>query len=642
MMHFFEVEEVRKEGGDSMIDIDILSSRASDCLSHMGVAREISAITGIKCVWPKNKIKEGKTEIESKMDVNVRSACSRYLLSGVEGVSVKKSPSYIERRLRTCGLKPINNIVDTVNYVMLETGQPLHAFDAEKIEGKRITVRYARKREKIVTLDEQRLELGDDVLVIADEQSSIGIAGVKGGIVPEVDKDTTSIYLEAANFDPRVIRRGSREVGIRTDASLRFEYGVPFYFAELATERVLSLITEIAGGKAMRGRIDYSLKQDEERSISFEADEVRSILGTDVPLKEMERILRSLSFKVKRENSSFVVEVPLFRKDVERKEDVVEEIARIYGYENIESRCPKEAVVTSQTKEKDDIEDVVRRVWQGFGFSESYNYSFINKEDAGFYKKGKLLEVEKPVSLEFKYLRPSLLPGLLKGVKKNENNFERVMMFEIGKVFWKEDEGKTEERKRFSAISSTDDFYGMKGKADVFLKKFFEGDVSYEFCEEGEGIVDKRRSATVFINGEEVGVVGEVAENVRDKKKINSGATILDLDFEKLTRFYKEKEVYSPIPKFPSLIRDLSVLVPKDTIYEDVASRIKKAGGKTLKELTLFDLYEGKEIGKGKKSFAFRMYFQDRGKTLSAEMANDLQEKIISALDEVPGWKVRR
>ncbi len=641
MMHFFEVEEVSKEGKDFVIDIDILSSRAGDCLSHLGVAREIAAITGKKLHYPASKPKEGKSRIEEDIGIDIRNACSRYLLSGVEGIKIKKSPEYIQRRLKTCGLKPINNVVDVVNYVMLETGQPLHAFDAEKIEGNKITVRFAKKREKIVTLDEKRLELNENILVIADQQSSVGVAGIKGGIVPEVDKDTKKIYLEAANFDSKVIRRGSRDIGIRTDASLRFEYGVPCQFAEIATERALSLLAEIAGGKVMKGRLDYYPKKEEERSISFEAKEVRDILGAEIPLERMEKILRSLGFKTRRDNSSFLVEVPFFRKDIERKEDIVEEIGRIYGYENIEATCPEEPVVVSHSKEKDDIEDACRELWRGLGFSESYNYSFINNDDAEFYSKQNLLEVEKPVSLEFKYLRPSLLPGLLKNLAKNEKNFQEIRMFEIGKVFSKKREGETSEKKRFSAISSGDDFYQMKGKVNAFLEKLFEGSISYS-PEDKEGIFKKGYSANILLKGEKVGTIGEVSEKAKNKMRVKSGGVLVDLDFEKLTQLYKERKIYEPIPKFPSLIRDLSVLVPKETDYIQVEEKIRKSGGKTLKNLTLFDLYEGDEIGKDKKSFAFRMHFQDKGKTLSAETVNNLQEKIIKALDDVSGWKVRK
>lgn len=641
MMHFFEVEEVKKVGKDYVLDIDILSSRAGDCLSHMGVAREISAITGMKYEWPNTDIKSGKTEIEDQISVNVRNACSRYVLSGVEGLNVKKSPAYIQNRLRTCGLKPINNVVDIVNYVMLETGQPLHAFDAEKIEGEKISVRYARKREKIVTLEEKRLELNESVLVISDKQSAIGVAGIKGGIVPEVDENTKTIYLEAANFDPKVIRRGSRDIGIRTDASLRFEHGVPLEFAKIASDRVVSLITKIAGGRAMKGRIDQSFEEEKEREITFDAEEVRNILGTEVPLKKMEKILRALEFKVQRNESSFSVKIPFFRKDVERKEDVVEEIGRIYGYENIEPCQPKESIVVSQEKEEENIEDLCKNMWQGFGFSESYNYSFINETGASFYQKDNLLEVEKPVSLEFKYLRPSLLPELLRNLKENEKTFEEVMIFEIGKIFYKSSNNSAKEEKKLGIISSSDDFYSLKGKINVFLSNLFVGDISYSSYEK-EDIFDGLRSATVSLNGEVIGNFGEISEKTRNKLKIKSKAVIADFDFERLLEFYKETKTYEPVARFPSVIRDLSVLVFGETRYIEVAEKIRKEGGKTLKELTLFDVYEGEELGKNRKSFAFRLYFQDKGKTLSAETINKLQEKIINALDEVSGWKVRK
>ncbi len=640
MMHFFEVEEIEKLEKDTILDIDILSSRAGDCFSHNGVAREIAAITGKKYQPFDTKIRESKQEITERIEADVRSACSRYTLRAVDNVKVKESPLYIQQRLKTCGIKPINNIVDITNYVMLETGQPLHAFDADKIEGGKIFVRYAKKREKIVTLDEKRYELKDNILIIADELSPIGIAGIKGGIVPEIDANTKSIYLEAGNFDPITIRKGSQDLKLRTDASLRFEHGISPELTQIAVDRAAKLISEIAKGNVVKGMIDYYPEKAKETEISFKIDELRKVLGVDISLKEVEKILRSLEFKVKRSNGSFFVIPPVLRTDIFIKEDVFEEVGRIYGYENIEKSVPEESVIPAEKEEYFEVKDFCKNLWQSFGFNESYNYSFINEDGANCYDIKKLIEMEKPVSLEFKYLRPSLLLGLLKNVAENEKNYQDIRIFELGSVFFKEGIESTE-LKKLSAVSTVDDFYQMKGKIDMFLRKLSGKSASYKETEKNS-VLNTRRAAEVLLNNEEIGFLGEASQEMKKKLKIKREVVLFEIDFEKIVGAYESVKKYEQILKFPSSVRDISVLVPKNEPYLNVLEKISKEGGAMLRKVDLFDFYEGKEIPKNMKNFAFRLIFQAKDKTLSSKEVNVLQEKIIKALDKVPEWKVRK
>ncbi len=639
MMHFFEVEGIEKNGSDYVLDIDILPSRGGDCLSHLGVAREISAITGLKMKFPETKVKEDKEELADRTSVDVKGACFRYTLRGVKNIKVKNSPAFIQKRLKSCGIKPINNVVDITNYVMLETGQPLHAFDVKKLEGENILVRFAKNREKIVTLDEKRYELDPSVLVIADELSPIGIAGIKGGIVPEVDKDTEMIYLEAANFDPLVVRRGSQMLKLRTDASLRFEHGISPEFTKIAVDRAAFLLSKYAGGKVLKGEIDFYPEKQKTKSIEFEAEDVCSVLGVDVPVTHIEKILKALEFKAQRSDGSFYVEVPYFRKDIEIKEDVVEEIGRIYGYDKVEPELPKESIVPPQEEDFTVFEDVCRRFFQGIGFNENYGYSFINEKKAYFFDTNSLIEMEKPVSLEFKYLRPTALLNLLDTVENNKNNFSEIEVFEVGKVFKKE-EG-TEEKKKLTAVSLKDNFFEMKGKINVFLENIFADEVSYEKVEE-DNIFDEKRSAKIFYKKEEIGMFGFLKKEVLKKMKASVDPVFAEIDMEKAESFYKETKEYEKISRYPSLIRDVAVLVPKETPFGDVLKKTQEAGGKILREVSLFDFYEGKEIPENMKSFALRMVFQAQGKTISPEEANKLQKKVISTLESVQGWKVRK
>ncbi len=640
MMHSFEVEGVEKVGSDFSIDIDVLPNRAGDCFSHIGIAREIAAVTGMEYKMPGTDVIEKGPEISKQISVEVRNACSRYTLRGIEGVKVKSSPPYLQRRLKSCGIKPINNVVDVANYVMLETGQPLHAFDADKLEGGKIVVRYAKKREKIVTLDEKRYELQESTLVISDELSAIGIAGIKGGIVPEVDKKTERVYLEAANFSPKVIRKGSQELKIRTDASLRFEYGIPAELTLMALDRAAVLIAQTGGGKVMKGAIDHYPKKREEKEVIFSAEDVRKILGVEISLKEVEKILRKLEFKVKRNKSFFYVVSPYFRTDIDIKEDIIEEVGRMYGYENIEPEVPVGEIIPAEKSSFLSSKDVCKKIWNGLGFDETYNYSFINQESAELFNRKILIEMEKPASLEFKYLRPSLVPGLCRNLKENEKNFEKIKMFETGKIFTKK-EGSTQEGEMLGAISSVDDFYSLKEKINLFIRKFTYLSPSYE--ENGENVfMDKRRSAKIFLGKEKIGSFGEVSRTVTKEMKVKSGAAVAEIDLEKLIGFYKETKEYEPILRFPALVRDIAVLVPKKTRCLDVLEKITKEGGKNLREIKLFDVYEGKEIPMEMKNFAFRLFFQSGSKTLSSEEVNKLQKKITKSLEEVKEWKVRK
>jgi phenylalanyl-tRNA synthetase beta chain len=638
MMHFFEVEGVEKAGEDYVIEIDILSSRAGDCLSHLGIAREIGAITGKKIEIKDVKVKENGENINDKVKVEVKGGCSRYMLKGISDVKVEDSPVYIQKTLKACGINPINNVVDIANYVMLETGQPLHVFDADKLEGDKIFVRYAKKREKIVTLDEKRYELQESILVISDEVSSVGIAGIKGGIVAEVDKNTKNIYIEAANFDPVTIRRGSQKVKIRTDASLRFEHGISPEMAETAINKTTLMISEVAKGSVVRGVVDYYPEKQKEKNVSFKIEDVRKLLGEDVALKEVERILRALDFKVQRNRNSFLVTVPYFRTDISIKEDIIEEIGRIYGYDKIEAKDPIRSIIPEEKSESFSYSNKVREIWEKFGFYESYNYSFINEELSLYFDRKKLIELEKPVSLEFKYLRPTLVLGLLKNALENEKNYEKINIFEIGSVFYKEE--KYKEEKMLSIISSYN-FYELKGRVDAFFQNLSGISPSYKKMEDGE-IFDSKKTAKIFINKEEVGFLGSPLSGIKNKMKIRGDYVTAEINLEKIAKLNKEIKEYRSIMKFPSSIRDLSILVPKNTLYKDVSDKIKKEGGALLREVLLFDFYEGKGVPENMKSFAFRLIFQAKNKTLSSEEINEIFEKIINNLEEVPDYKVRK
>lgn len=689
-MHSFEVEEIKKKGKDWILDIDVLSNRAPDCFSHIGIARECCALTGSKLSIPSFRIREDKNSKASdfvKVKVEDTKACSRYTARVIFDLKVDSSPVWLKERLKACGLRTINNVVDIANFVMLETGQPLHAFDSEKLEGKKIIVRFAKKGEKIVTLDDEKYKLDQDVLVIADEKKPIGIAGVKGGKGPEVDKETKVIVLESANFNPRMIRRGSRKLGLRTDASVRFEHGIDPNLTQKAIDRAAFLIQQIAcppkpaasgagrraGGKIAKGLIDIYPKKVLPTMVRLDIDYVERLLGVKVPPREIIRILKSLGLETKEQTKgSLTVQVPTFRQDISLPEDLIEEIGRIYGYEKIESIFPTVALIPPKRNINIFWESVVKDILKGAGFTEVYNYSFINPDQVeifGFKKNG-LIEVENPISVEQQYLRVSLIPNLLKNVKENFKNFDEIRIFELGKIFLARSRANPLEleKRMLTGVIATKNpskdklFYQAKGSVSLLLEKLAIANVWYDSFqptwdfeggreggrrgrgpEEGKiSIWHAEERAEIKTDSQEIGFLGEVHKEILKNLKIKGAVVLFDLDFEKLQKLASEEHEYQPISSYPAAIRDLAILVPRQVLVEDVLNEINTTGGALVRDVDLFDIYEGEELPEGKKNLAFHIIYQAEDRTLKSKEIDQLHQKIVKALEKNPEWEVRR
>jgi len=635
MMHFFEVEGVEKKGDDFLLDIDILPSRASDCFSHLGVAGEIAVILEKKVNFPEIESDDGDLE-SVKVEVENNQLCPRYVLRVIDGIKVGETPEFIKKRLEICGLQSVNNIVDITNYVMLEMGQPLHSFDGEKIAEDKIIVRNAEPGEKIETLDDDKYKLDESVLVIADEEKPIGIAGIKGGKGSEVEEETSLIYLEAANFEAKTIRRTSKKLKLRTDASARFEQGLDPELAEKASKRAAQLFEEYAGGKTV-GRVDFYPQKRKPGKLKLSLSNLKSVLGTDIDKARVKSILKRLRLNPKVENDSVKVTVPTGRNDLQLEEDLIEEVGRVYGYENIDPKVPRAALTGPETNYDIFWEDRARDVFKSLGYNEVYNYSFINvktKKLFGF--NDNLIEMENPVSKEYQFLRPSLIPGLIKNVKDNEKKFRNINIFEIGKVFGKENE----EKRKLSGLKTTD-FRDLKGDMDVLLERLGVGKASYKTIENKKSFWS-RELAEVKVKQETVGLVGKISKDFLKGMKIESQIFLFQIDMDQLAALASEKKQYERISRFPTAVRDLSALVPKRINYEEFVSVAENAGGELLVDVDLFDLYEGEKIPEEKKNFGIRLFFQAEDKTLSKEEINELLEKIISTLEKKSGWEVRK
>ncbi len=671
-LYFAEVEEIKKEGNDFILDIDVRPNRGSDCFSHMGIAREIAAISGFNFQFPSFRLNEDeKLKAKDFLTVKIKdkNACPRYTARVITDVKVKSSSKWIQDRLKVCGLRPISNIVDIANFVMLETGQPLHAFDGEKLAGKKIIVRFSTEGEKITTLDEEKYDLDKNILVIADAKSPLAIAGIKGGKIPEIDEKTKIIVLESANFNSRVIRFGSKRIDLKTDASWRFEHSIDPNLTEFAINRAAHLIQEIAGGNIAKGLIDVYPKRVLPKRIRLDLNYVKSLLGIEISKKEIIKILKNLEFTVKElPKNALDVLIPTRRIDVLMPEDLIEEIGRIHGYQKIPARFPVSLLIPPKRNLDIFWEDVTKDFLKEAGFTEVYNYSFISEKDAEIfkYKKKELVELENALSSDFQYLRPSLIPDLLKNIERNIRDFSEIKIFELGRTFTiLQVQDKIREKRMLTGVMTGDTFYHAKGIIDLFLnklgisniwftepsahltlrpaKRYSEYDEYKATPEESKlSFWQAKKCAEIKINHQEIGFLGEISPKILDDLKIKGKICVFDIDFEKLSKLASEEHEYRPISRFPAAVRDIAVLVPRFVRVEEVLNKIEEAGGNLIRDIDLFDIYEGEELPEDKKNLAFHIIYQSENRTLSSEEIDEIQNKIISALEEDPEWQVRK
>jgi phenylalanyl-tRNA synthetase beta chain len=650
-MHAFEVEEVKKVGGDSVLDIAVLPNRAPDCFSHLGIAREIAAILKSKLKIQKSKLIEDKIlKADNFVSVEVKNsnACPRYNARVLVNVKVGPSPKWIQSKLIACGLRPINNIVDITNYVMLETGQPLHAFDASKIAGRKIIVRFAKNGEFIKSLDGVSYKLSSDILVIADDKKPIAIAGIKGGKSPEIDEDTKTIVVESANFSQVLIRKASQKLGLKTDASLRFEHGLDLNLTEVVINKVCFLINQVAKGKVAFGIIDVYPKKVLPRIVRLDLNYAESLLGTKVFKKEVILIMKQLGFELKKQKLDILdFEIPTIRRDIILQEDLIEEIGRIRGYEKIKSVLPIGSMIPPKRNLNIFWEDMAKNALKEAGLTEVYNYSFFGDKEASAFglSQKDLIEIQNPVSEEQKYMRTTLIPGLLKNLERNINYLQDIRIFELGKVF--KALKKPEEKRMLSGLMTGNNFYQLKGAVDMLLNRLGISDIWYDNFEPTpkDGKLDfwnKSRCAEIKIGGKEIGFLGEVSSKMIEKFNVKEKVVLFNIDFEVLSKLVSEEQEYRPISKFPSAIRDIAVLVPKQINMTEILNKIETVGGILVRDVDLFDVFEGSGLPAGKKNLAFHIIYQSEERTLSSQEIDELQSKIIKALEKNPEWQVRK
>jgi len=648
---------------DVIFEIDILPNRAHDCLGHLGVAREVAAITDYHCEGeargnPVTTRKESNHGIaaslcgaprndsnDSALNIKIedKELCKRYSAVVVKNVEIKDSPAWLKNKLESCGVRSINNIVDITNSVMLSYGQPMHAFDADKLNGK-IIIRKAKKGEKILALDEETYELNENDLVIADEKSPIAIAGVMGGMETAVDENTKNIIFEAANFDCTNIRKTAKRLKLSSESSYRFEREIDPEMTMPAIMKAIEMAGDLAGGKTEENIIDIYPSPTKQKELEFEFERIKNLLGVEVDEKEVMKILKLLGFKVEINNEFIKVKVPTYRIDTERANDIIEEIGRIYGYENIPEIAPEVEMKSVASDKILALEKDLRVISEGLGFCEIYNYSFVSEKDIknlGL-KTEDRLELQNPLSEEHKFLRISVLPYLLKNVEKNLKYRDSFALFELGRVYLKSDNKLPDERRIFAGVVADKNikstlFYELKGRVEILLNKLGIGELTYKEIKATEPFWHKSRSAEIIYKNKTIGRIGEIHPNVSDAFGIETRISYFEIYEEELLGFYSKEKDFKKINKFPLVELDLSVVFNEGVEWDDVKKVVFSTGGKLVKSVEPFDIYRGKELGDGKKSVAFRISYQAEDRTLKDEEVGVIQNKVVGELGKMGG-----
>ncbi len=661
---------------DVVLEFDLTPNLAR-CFSIIGVAREVAALTGQRFQTPEVEWHPGKTPIEGQVEVEIKDPelCPRYCAALVRNVRVKRSPFWMRWRLLLAGLRPINNIVDVTNYVMWEWGQPLHAFDYRKLHGREgqdgppaVIVRRAKSGERIVTLDGVERQLSPEMLLITDPAGPIAIAGVMGGLESEVTEATQDVLIESANFDRVSIRRTSQALKLASEAAARFGRGLPPELTLPALMRAAELIRELAGGEIADGIVDVYPRKQEEIVIEFDPGEVERLLGMALSPEEIVEVLERLEFECHRKGKgrTIQVKVPWHRLDVTIPADLVEEVARVVGYEKIPATLMADPLPPLIRDRERELEEQARDLLVSAGLTEVITYSLTSLEAvAKLDPEGRVpseeeyLKLANPLTREREYLRKTLLPELLATVRENLKHHERVALFEIGRVYLPLPQGteRPQEPRRLALALAGPryrlswherpeafDFFDLKGIIEELLRRLRVDDFLIESVrpETKPSWLHPGRAAALFIDQKEVGYFGEVHPQVRENFELPVRVIAGELDLEAILEQAGQVKAYKPLPRFPAVWRDLAIVVDEEIPAERVAQVIEEAGGELLHELVLFDVYRGRPIPQGKKSLAYRLWLLSPERTLTDEEADAVRERIERRLAEELGAELRK
>lgn len=627
---------------DVVFEYEVTSNRV-DCFGVLGIAREVAATFGKKFVPPVVTQTGNDEDVNKYIALEVKDPvlCPRYTARVVKNIKLAPSPEWMQRRLASVGIRPINNIVDITNYVMEEYAQPMHAYDLDTIEDRKIVVRKAESGEKFTTLDGQERELDDTMLMICDGKKPIGLAGIMGGANSMITDNVTTMLFEAATFDGTNIRLTGKKLGMRTDAQAKFEKGLDPNNALEAMNRACQLVEELGAGEVVGGVVDFYPVKKEPINISYDADKINALLGTDISEEDMVKYFEAIDLIVDKDKK--IVTVPTWRQDLERMADLAEEVARFYGYDKIPMTLPESSATTGGLSDKLKHEKTVRTVVEGYGFCEGMSFSF---ESPKVYDKlclseddvlRKSIRISNPLGEDYSVMRTSALGGILSSLSTNYNRRNKnVRLYELANVYIPKEIPLSElpdERMQLAlGMYGEGDFFTMKGVVeDVLYRLGLKEKAEYK-PDAGKAYLHPGRQADILYKKHNIGFIGEVHPVVQKNFEIGEKTYIAVIDMKAATDMADAYVKYQGVPKFPAITRDISLSMKKEVTAGEIEDVIKKAGGQLLESYELFDIYEGSQLLKGYKSLAYKIVLRAKDRTLTDSDANQIMDKIISSL----------
>lgn len=656
---------------DTLFEVNVTPNRP-DALSHLGVARDVAVLTEAPLKLPEPKLREGKVRAADRVKIRIDDPdrCPRYAARVIEGVKIGPSPAWLANRLKACGVRAINNVVDVTNYVLLETGHPLHGFDLDQLAGAEIVVRRAKPQETLTTLDGKERALDPDDLLICDRDHAQVLAGVMGGAQSEVTDKTTRVLLECAYFQPAGVRRAGKRHALHTESSHRFERGVDVAGIPFVLDRAAALIAELAGGEVLQGMVDVYLKPVAPREIALRLARVGKVLGTEIPDGETERILTALGFRGSAKDAGVITyRVPSFRLDVEREEDLIEEVARIRGFEKIPSVLPSSAPQLKSVPVAIEAERRARAALAGAGFDEVVNYSFVSPKEQPWCELRPLAEhgrpvraipLKNPLSVEQSVMRTSLWQSLLENLARNlRHQQDTVRLYEIGRVYLPDAEGgqgarpAAVERLELASVlwgpraartwtekDAQTDFFDAKGAVETVLAAVHVDGATFHPAETAP--LHPRATAEVRAgDGQHLGWVGELHPRTAKALGLPDGIQLFSLDWEALTRAAQLVPAYHGLSKFPATYRDLAVVVPRELRNEDVRQVILEVGRPLVEDASVFDVYSGAPIPEGKKNLAYALRYRADDRTLTDGEVSEAHGRIVEEVNRRVGAQLR-
>ena len=643
--------------GDTIFNLEVTPNRP-DCLSVIGIARELAALTGQSLRLPEVSYEEAEPSIDQQISVEIADPdlCPRYCASLISGIKIAESPQWMQQHLLACGMRPINNVVDITNYVMLEHGQPLHAFDYEKIRGKKIIVRRARGGETIVSLDGVERTLTNDMLVIADSERAVAIAGVMGGANSEVSEKTTSILLEAASFKPTSIHHTGRQLVLPSEACMRFERGIRAELTVPALKHATQLIMQLAGGTAARGIADAYPGKQEPKPILLSAEKTKRLLGIEFTIDQIVSALTSLGFDCKPAGSEVQVTAPYWRSDIRQAVDLVEEVARVTGYDKIPVTMLSQPIPRQNPEPVLSLKRKIRGSLAGYGFQEIITYSLTGLEILNKLKpeshsvEPMPLRLANPMTTDQEYLRPNLRPNLLTALSLNRRHEDGgIRLFELGKVYLPRQKDLPDEpevlcgllsgarlEKSWQDDNSLLDFFDAKGVVESLLNQL---GVETSFEQSDDESLHPAKQAAIIANGSRMGVVGELHPKVLDAFDIAETACLFEIGVADLLPFTTDHKMFQPIPRFPATVRDIALIVDAGVSHRQVLDIIRKVS--LVNQIAIFDVYSGEQVPAGKKSLAYRLSYQSPTHTLTDKEVDKVQQQILNRLAKELGAILR-